>query len=87
MVRLTRLNGQALVINSDLIKFVEQAPDTLITLLNGEKLMVRESAEEVVGRVVEFRRSVLQGAALDWERLPGLASPGGESAAAKPSKG
>jgi len=61
MIRLTRLNNQALAVNSDLIKFVEQSPDTLITLVTGEKIVVRESAEEVLARVIEFRRSVLQG--------------------------
>jgi flagellar protein FlbD len=50
-----------LVVNSDLIKFVEQAPDTVITLLSGEKIVVRESAPDVLERVVQFRRSVLQG--------------------------
>ena len=59
MIQLTRLNNSALVVNSDLIKFVEQAPDTVITLLNGEKILVRESAEEVMARVVQFRRRVL----------------------------
>jgi flagellar protein FlbD len=61
MIRLTRLNTQPLVVNSDLIKFVEQAPDTVITLLSGEKIVVRESAQDVLERVVQFRRSVLEG--------------------------
>jgi len=61
MILLTRLNNQALTVNSDLIKFVEQSPDTVITLLNGEKLLVRENAEEIRSRVVEFRRTVLTG--------------------------
>jgi flagellar protein FlbD len=61
MIRLTRLNNQALAVNSDLIKFVEQSPDTVITLTTGEKIVVRESAEEVLARVIEFRRLVLQG--------------------------
>jgi flagellar protein FlbD len=61
MIQLTRLNNHPLVVNSDLIKFVEQAPDTVITLVNGDKIVVRESAEDVLGRVVQFRRSVLQG--------------------------
>ncbi len=61
MIQLTRLNNHPLVVNSDLIKFVEQAPDTVITLLSGEKIVVRESAQEVLERVVQFRRSVLQG--------------------------
>jgi len=61
MIQLTRLNTHPLVVNSDLIKFVEQSPDTVITLLSGEKIVVRESAPDVLERVVQFRRSVLQG--------------------------
>ena len=61
MIQLTRLNKHPLAVNSDLIKFVEQAPDTVITLVDGEKIVVRESAQDVLERVVQFRRSVLQG--------------------------
>lgn len=64
MIQLTRLNNHPLVVNSDLIKFVEQAPDTVITLVNGDKIVVRESAQDVLERVVQFRRSVLQGITL-----------------------
>jgi flagellar protein FlbD len=67
MIRLTRLNNQPLAVNSDLIKFVEQSPDTLITLVTGEKIVVRESAEEVLARLIEFRRSVLQGLPFAWD--------------------
>jgi uncharacterized protein YlzI (FlbEa/FlbD family) len=67
MIQLTRLNKYPLVVNSDLIKFVEQAPDTVITLVSGEKIVVRESAETVLERVVQFRRSVLQGIMLWWD--------------------
>jgi flagellar protein FlbD len=67
MIRLTRLNNQALTVNSDLIKFVEQSPDTLITLVTGEKIVVRETVEEVLTRLVEFRRSVLQGLSFAWD--------------------
>jgi flagellar protein FlbD len=67
MIRLKRLNNQALMVNSDLIKLVEQSPDTLITLVTGEKIVVRESAEEVLARLIEFRRSVLQGLSFGWD--------------------
>jgi flagellar protein FlbD len=67
MIQLTRLNNHPLAVNSDLIKFVEQSPDTVITLINGEKIVVRESAQEVMERVVVFRRSVLQGIMLWWD--------------------
>ena len=54
MIHLTRLNSQPLVVNADLIKFIENAPDTVITLLTGEKLVVRESVAEVLKRIGEF---------------------------------
>jgi len=54
MIHLTRLNNQALVVNADLIKFIENAPDTVITLLTGEKIVVRESVTEVLRRIGEF---------------------------------
>jgi len=72
MIQLTRLNSHPLAVNSDLIKFVEQAPDTVITLVNGEKIVVRESAQEVLERVVQFRRSVLQGIMLWWDNHSAL---------------
>jgi flagellar protein FlbD len=61
MIHLTRLNRTPLVLNSDLIEQVEVTPDTIITLTNGEKLMVLEDAEEVVRRVIEFRRMIYAG--------------------------
>ncbi len=61
MIHLTRLNNSSITINSDLIKFVEQSPDTVITLLNGEKILVRESSEQILDRIIEFRRRLLSG--------------------------
>ena len=74
MIQLTRLNNQPLAVNSDLIKFVEQAPDTVITLVTGEKLVVRESAREILQRIVDFRRSVLSGMGTGWD-LQTLSAP------------
>jgi len=58
MIRLTRLNRAPLVLNSDLIEHVEATPDTVIALTNGQKIMVLESPEEIVQRIVDFRRMV-----------------------------
>ena len=69
MIQLTRLNNTRLAVNCDLIKFVEEAPDTVITLLNGEKLVVRETTAEVIECVRQFRRSVLT-AAPETRSLP-----------------
>lgn len=56
MIRLTRLNNRSLVVNSELIKFIENAPDTVITLVTGEKIVVLETVEEVIGQIVDYRR-------------------------------
>lgn len=87
MIRLTRLNNQSLTVNSDLIKFVEQSPDTLITLVTGEKIVVRETADEVLARIIEFRRSVLQGLPFTWDTSASHIPPNsGESSNPEPRK-
>ncbi len=60
MIKLTRLSHELLVLNSDLIEYMEATPDTVITLTTGQKLRVSESADEVIARVLEFRRSIFE---------------------------
>jgi flagellar protein FlbD len=59
MIELTRLNGRKLFVNCDLLKCAEASPDTVLTLLTGDKIVVRESCEEVVALAVSFRARVL----------------------------
>jgi flagellar protein FlbD len=61
MIQLTRLNHAPLVLNSDLIEHMEVTPDTVVTLTTGQKIVVLESAEEVVERIIRFRKSILAG--------------------------
>jgi flagellar protein FlbD len=56
MVKVTRLNDTQVVINADLIEFVEEIPDTIISLTNGKKIMVKETVEEIIEKVAQFRR-------------------------------
>ncbi|MCJ7822140.1 MAG: flagellar FlbD family protein [Armatimonadetes bacterium] len=58
MIELTRLNGLPVIINADLIKFIEATPDTLISLTSGEKIMVREPVSLVAERVLKYRHQV-----------------------------
>ena len=58
MITLTRLNKRVVVLNADLIKMVESTPDTIITLINGDTIIVRESVEDVVGRAIDYQRQV-----------------------------
>lgn len=74
MIRLTRLNNQPLVVNSDLIKCVETAPDTVLTLVTGEKIIVRETTEQVLERVIAFRRAILAGLAPNLSESPSVPS-------------
>jgi flagellar protein FlbD len=67
MIQLTRLNGISIVLNSDLIKTAEASPDTMLTLINGEKIIVREPCEEVTERVLAYRARLLSVVA---RRLP-----------------
>lgn len=62
MIRVTRLNSSPLILNSDLIEHIEATPDTVITLTTGQSVRVRESADEVMERIVAFRRDILAGA-------------------------
>lgn len=58
MIRLTRLNGRPFVVNAEQIKTIEETPDTLITLLTGDQIVVQESMDEVVRRAIEYLRQV-----------------------------
>ncbi len=75
MIQLTRLNHVPLVLNSDLIEHMEVTPDTVVTLTTGQKFVVLESAEEVLERIIQFRRSIITGASecplrhQDYKRL------------------
>ncbi len=59
MIHITRLNHTPVVLNCDLIEHIESTPDTVISLTNGQKIMVLESPEEVIERVRLFRQSIL----------------------------
>lgn len=79
MIEVTRLNGHPMIVNSDLIKSAEASPDTVLTLIHGDKLMVRESPAEIVERVVAYRARLLAAVSAhsgqhDLHRAVGLAS-------------
>ncbi len=58
MIKLTRLNGDEFVLNAEQIRFVESRPDTFITLMSNDRLIVQETVDEVVQRSVEYSRSI-----------------------------
>ncbi len=70
MIKVTRLNGKEFVVNADLIQYVEEMPDTILTLLNHEKVVVKERADEIVRRVIEYSRGVRMGLPLQESPRP-----------------
>ncbi|HNY38625.1 MAG TPA: flagellar FlbD family protein [Petrotogaceae bacterium] len=61
MITVTRLNNEVFVINSELIEKLEAKPDTTITLLNGHVYIVKENVEEVIKKVIEYKKSIFIG--------------------------
>ena len=57
MIKLTQLGGEAFLLNAELICYVESRPDTFITLVGGERIVVRESMDDVLQRTIEYQRS------------------------------
>jgi flagellar protein FlbD len=62
VIELTRLNGQKLYLNCDLLKYAETSPDTVLTLATGEKIVVRESCAEIVTLTQAWRAELLRAA-------------------------
>ena len=58
MIELRLINDTSIVLNSDLIEFIEATPDTIISLSTGKKMIVKESVQEVVDRIIDFRRKI-----------------------------
>ncbi|WP_427338645.1 flagellar FlbD family protein [Caloranaerobacter sp. DY30410] len=61
MVILKRINGKEFALNSDLIEFIEATPDTIVTLTNGKKFVVKETVEEVIDKVINYKRKIYKG--------------------------
>jgi flagellar protein FlbD len=61
MINLTRINHHPLVLNADAIEHIEMTPDTVISLTNGQKFIVLETSDEVIRKVIEFRREIYRG--------------------------
>ncbi|MBU1567837.1 MAG: flagellar FlbD family protein [Proteobacteria bacterium] len=58
MIRLTRLNSKIIYLNPDLIKCIEETPDTIISLINDDKYLVKEKASEIIGKIIDFRVTI-----------------------------
>ena len=60
MIKVTKLNNSEIVINDDLIEFIETIPETMVSLTDGKKIMVKETPDEIIKKVAAFRRQAAQ---------------------------
>lgn len=58
MIKLTRLNGQQLVINAEMIERIEAKPDTIISLTTGEQYIVRDRVDEIIAKVTDYKKDI-----------------------------
>jgi flagellar protein FlbD len=58
MIKVTRLNGEPIYLNSNLIEFIEETPDTMITLTTGKKVIIKENIEYVIERIIEYNHKI-----------------------------
>jgi flagellar protein FlbD len=71
MIILTKINKAPIAVNSDLIQYIEETPDTIITLINNDKVVVHESMSEIIEKVVHYRRLVNRLVETEYERQLG----------------
>ncbi|MBF0297610.1 MAG: flagellar FlbD family protein [Oligoflexia bacterium] len=60
MIKLTRLNGQVITINIDLVKYIEANPDTRIVFINNDMLIVREKMDEVIEKTIKYKQEIFK---------------------------
>ena len=71
MILLTKLNKAQIAVNSDLIQYIEETPDTIITMTNNDKVVVQEGMTEIIKRVVSYRRQIIGLIHSEYERQSG----------------
>ena len=67
MIEVRRLNDQTIIVNADYIEFLESTPDTIISLTTGKKMVVKDTVDEVIQKVIQYRRSLNEGLGIKAE--------------------
>lgn len=71
MILLTKINEAPIAVNSDLIQYIEETPDTILTMTNNEKVVVREKMKEIIDKVIRYRRFIHEQCLIEYERKAG----------------
>ncbi len=87
MIKLTRLNGEPIVINESQIMIIDSIPESKIVFMNREFFIVRETIEEIVEKELEFKQKVLAGSSLLTKRASERRAAEAETAQEQPQKG
>jgi flagellar protein FlbD len=70
MIQLTKLNGVGIVVNPDLIEYIEETPDTVLTISNGDKVVVKDRMVDIIDKVVRYRRLISAMVLTECEKRP-----------------
>ncbi|RMF57608.1 MAG: endoflagellar protein [Calditrichaeota bacterium] len=70
MITVTRINNSPITINAELIEFIEATPDTIITTMTGKKIIVKDSVDEVVEKIVSYRQRCFENIRVKLEKQP-----------------
>ncbi|GAB4337304.1 MAG: flagellar FlbD family protein [Calditrichia bacterium] len=70
MIKVTRINNQPFALNAELIEFVEATPDTIITMTDGKKILVKDSVDEVIDKVIKYRQECFKNLTIEVKRQP-----------------
>lgn len=73
MIELTKLNYEKYYMNCDLIEIIEQIPDTLITMTTGKKYYALETPEEIINKIMEYKKSLVENCSLTRKQKPHIA--------------
>ena len=70
MIQLTKINGAGIVVNPDLIEYIEETPDTVLTITNGDKVVVKDRMVDIIDKVVRYRRLISALVLAECEKRP-----------------
>ncbi len=68
MITVTRINDKSITINAEVIEFVESTPDTIITTMTGKKIIVKDSVEDVISKVLHYRQRCFENLRIQIEK-------------------
>ena len=60
MIELTKLDDSSILLNLEMVKYIESVPDTLITFINGETILVKETTHDLEQKIIQYKANILK---------------------------